>query len=151
MTTASAPARGEQHPRRVQHLIEEGADHADPGAEAVAHDDQPDVGHHQGERGEPGDPVHPGELVLTPGLLDDRDARHEQHLQQHQRRGQQTGQPPDVGQAVTHRAEGAQATPDDPQRHDEQHHDPREPGRGIAPPPRHRRHHDRRERASVWQ
>ena len=114
--------------------VDQGADQSAVGAGAVAGGDQHDVGDQQVERGEPDQPVPAGQLVLAPGLLDDRDPGHQQHLDQHQHRGQQPGQPAERGEAVAEGDERGEPAPGDPQADDEEDEQPGCPAGHVAPP-----------------
>jgi len=81
------------------------------------------------------EPVGADQLVLAPGLLDPRHARHDEDLHQQQRRGHQAGQAPERGQCPTEGGELADPATGDPQRGDGEQKAPQGRAGGIAPPP----------------
>ena len=84
---------GQQHARVMDGQVPQGRRGAAQLAGGVTPGDQHDVRDQQIERGESDEPVDPGQPVLTVSVLEQRQPRHQQHLNQQQHRGQQTGQP----------------------------------------------------------
>jgi hypothetical protein len=132
------PGDRQQHPRIGDDEVDEGAPHASVGRGGVPEGDERDVGEHEGERGEPDEAVDTGQLVLAPGLLDPRDAGHQPHLEQQERRGDETGEPTRRGEEPCGGAEFLDAAAAHPQGDGEEHHAPAERGAEVAPPARHR-------------
>ena len=129
----------EQHAGVVEGEVDELTDHAVTVAGRVAEGDEHDVREHQVEGPEADEPVPAGELVLPEGPLHERDPGHQQHLDEQEVGGDQSGQPAGgVEAALTQRVgQVLQPAAGHPEGDHDEHAEPGQDARRVAPPAGH--------------
>ena len=92
ISSSPAPATAEQDARVVDDEVPGLGQDVGAGLDRVADGHDDDVGDHEVDRPEADEPVPARELVLAVGPFDQRDPGHQQHLDQQQVRGDETGE-----------------------------------------------------------